>query len=80
MHEQIQDMELVIDVKLLQHALIVQERLKNQLAIQNYVTQFRVIPEYKSILKAVKVLQDMKEKALSDGVVLDQDVIDMISN
>jgi len=49
-------MELVIDVKLMQHALIVQERLKNQLAIQNYLTQFRVIPEYKSILKAVKVL------------------------
>lgn len=52
----IKEIELIIDVKLFHHALIVQERLRNQLAIKENVNNLKVIVDYKQILKAAKVL------------------------
>jgi len=52
----IKEIELIIDVKLFHHALIVQERLKNQLDIKENVNNLKVIVDYKQILKAAKVL------------------------
>lgn len=75
---EIDSIELKIDVKLKDHALIIQERLRNQLNIKNYINNLKVIENYKTILKSHKVLQDMKNTALSNGVVLDQDVLDLI--
>lgn len=67
-------------MKLKDHALIIQERLRNQLIIKNYINNLKEIENYKTILKSHKVLQDMKDTALNNGVELDQEILDLIKN
>ena len=68
---QIQNDKTDIDVKLLHKAEVTHLKLQKQLEIQNFMKSVEHVDKYKTILKSVKVLNDMEKNAKKLGVELD---------
>ena len=76
--EFILDHNMELDVKLVHEAQVLQERLKTQEEIRGFLQGWRVVENYKGILKAINVINAMVEDARSRNVVLDEEVLEEI--
>lgn len=67
-----------IDLKLKKDALILQEKLRTQNIILDKINSLKVVENYKTILKSVNQLKEMKEDAKARNVEIDPDVIEKL--
>lgn len=74
----IQDHSIEIDIKLLHEAQLLQEKLKTQDAIQAYLNNWKVVENYKGILKAINVINSMVDEARSHNIILDEDILELV--
>ena len=72
------DHNLEIDVKLIHEAQVLQEKLRTQDEIIGYINGWKVVDNYKGILKAINVINGMVEEARSKNVNLDEDVLEAV--
>ena len=71
---QIQNDKTDIDVKLLDRAEVTHLKLQKQLEIKKFMKSVDHVDVYKTILKSVKVLNDMEANAKKLGVELDPEL------
>lgn len=74
--EEIEANNIEIDLKKFHEAKELQEQLRTQNVILNYIDSLKVIENYKTIFKSVHYLKERKEDAKERGVKLDQNVIE----
>lgn len=67
-----------IDLKLKKEAIVLQEKLRTQNIILDKIASLKVVENYKTILKSVNQLKEMKEDAKNRNVDIDKDVIDKL--
>jgi len=65
------DEEVDIDVKLRDNAKVLHKRLEKELEIRKFIASVQHVNNYKTILKSVKLLNDMHKRAEAEGVQLD---------
>lgn len=64
-----------LDVKLIQKAQLMQEKLETQNKIMDFLNKNRHVDEYKTILKTVRLLQEYIEEARTRKVDLDEELV-----
>jgi len=74
----IQDHSLEIDIKLIHEAQVLQEKLKTQDEIVAYINSWKVVDNYKGILKSINVINGMVEDARTRNTNLDEDVLEIV--
>ena len=72
------DRSIEIDVKLVNEAQVLQEKLKTQDEIIAYINGWKVVENYKGILKAINVINGMVEDARTHNIILDEDVLETV--
>ena len=70
-YKQILEEEVDIDVKLKESAKVLHKRLEKELEIRKFIANVQHVDNYKTILKSVKLLNDLHKKAEAEGVQLD---------
>ncbi|KAL4463684.1 hypothetical protein ABPG72_009034 [Tetrahymena utriculariae] len=69
-----------IDLKLLNEAKIIQERLKTQNHIKEFIASLKIVKDYKTIRKSANRIRELREDAEKRGVQLDADVLELMQN
>jgi hypothetical protein len=72
----IDDEEVHVDVKLLEKSVIHQEKLRTQIAINEFIDTLKEVENYKTIMKSRNIIMDMIEDAKKRNVNLDSELID----
>jgi hypothetical protein len=72
----IDDEEIHVDVKLLEKAIIHQEKLRTQNKINDFIDTLKEVEHYKTILKSRNCIIDMIEDAKKRNVDLDSDLLE----
>ena len=69
--------KIEIDPKTMKKALVEQEKLRTQNIILDFIATLKVVPNYKTILKAVGQITSMLEDAVTRNVLIDDYVKDI---
>ncbi len=62
--EEIAQQKIDIDYKLHHEALVLQEKLRTQNVILDFIDSLKIIENYKTIKKSVNIIKEMKEDAV----------------
>ena len=74
----IQDKDIHIETKLLDRAVIHQEKLRTQIDIMDFIQSVNEVDNYKTIKKSINILEDKVRDAMTRGVNLDQSIFDAV--
>ena len=75
--EEIGKESVEIDLKLFNEAIILQEKLRTQNVILEFIDSLKIVENYKTLRKSVSIIKEMKEDAEKRGVLIDERVIEI---
>lgn len=74
----IADKDIHIEIKLLEKAIVHQEKLRTQIEIMDFIQSVNEVDNYKTIKKSINILEDKVRDAMARGVNLDQSIFDAV--